>query len=255
VTVGADDIPPAWREQLRPGGRLVVPLGVTALDSLSGHKLLATFDRVDDHFECRRLSHCRFVPLRGVFAIQSVTPLVLNAQADIRLVANSMHVAGSSLAAVFAHPYRERTGGVEIQADELPGLRMWLALRDPDFCELVTQVRHEGQPVVAVGLCRDVSLAILASPLGLPSALEKPAFPGTRHALNVRSFGPDDELGRRLAAQAQAWDQACRPFCQEGGDALAGVRLTAIPAGVPYCPESNEAVIDRPSTRLVFSWM
>lgn len=245
VTVGAEDIPPAWREQLGPGGRLVVPLGITPLDILSGHKLLAAFDRIDGHLESRRLSHCRFVPLRGAFGVQGATPLLLNPHSKIRLVANNAVVDAGSLATVLAEPYRDRDVGVVIQSYELHGLRMWLALHEPDFCDLLTPDSRDGQaPAVAVGLCHDTTLALLASPHGLPSALDKPAFHGTRHSLLVRRFGPDDEPGRRLAAQVLAWDRARRPFCRESGDSMGGVLLLAVPADVPYRCAPHEVALD-----------
>jgi protein-L-isoaspartate(D-aspartate) O-methyltransferase len=256
VTVGADDIPPAWRDQLRPDGRLVVPLGLTELDRLSGHKLLAAFDRVDGYLDSRSLSHCRFVPLRGAFGARGTAPLLLNAKSEVRLVtAANVHAAG--LIAVLAKPSRERSVDVDVYAHELHGLRLWLALHEPGFCDLLTPDRDAGQkatPMVATGLCHDSTLALLTSAHGLPSILDWPTLPYARHTLLVRSFGPDDEPAQRLIAQVVAWDRARRPFCQENGDILGGVVLRAFPAGTPYQCAPNEVALERRSTRLVFSW-
>jgi protein-L-isoaspartate(D-aspartate) O-methyltransferase len=255
VTVGADDIPPAWNEQLRPGGRLVVPLGITSLDALSGHKLLAAFDRIDGQLESRRLSHCRFVPLRGAFGTHEAAPLVLSAQSEIRLIADNADVDAASLAAVLDEPYSEIDVDVVIHLHELYGLRLWLALHEPDFCDILTRDGGDGHAsTVTIGLCHHTTLALLTSPHGLPSALERPAHPGTRHALLVHSFGPDEVPGRRLAAQILAWDRTGRPFCHESGDSIADVILRAVPVDVPYRCAPDEVALDRRSTRLVFSW-
>ncbi len=255
VTVGADDIPPAWHEQLRPGGRLVVPLGITPLDGISGHKLLATFEIAGHYLESRRLSHCRFVALRGAFGAQATSPLVLDARSEIRLVTGSADLTAEGLAAALAEPGREVAVDVAIQSPELHGLRLWIALHEPGFCDLLMRGRDDGHaPAAAAGLCRHATIALLASPHGLPSAMEKPVFPGMRHPLLVRSFGPDDEPGRRLAAQVLAWDRAGRPFSRGQADSLDDVVLLAMPSDMPYQCAPNEVALERRSTRLVFSW-
>lgn len=63
LTVGADDVLPAWSEQLRPGGLLVLPLNIgpemysVALRALPDGTLLS-----------ESLSPCGFIRLRGAFA-------------------------------------------------------------------------------------------------------------------------------------------------------------------------------------------
>jgi len=59
VTVGAADLPPAWWEQLRPGGRLVVPL---ALGHHPDLLQLVTFRRQPDHLASVAIDPCGFMP-------------------------------------------------------------------------------------------------------------------------------------------------------------------------------------------------
>ena len=59
VTVTAWDIPTAWIDQLRPGGRIVVPLRVR------GQTRAIAFDRVDGHLESRSMTWCGFVCMQG----------------------------------------------------------------------------------------------------------------------------------------------------------------------------------------------
>ena len=63
LTVGAWDIVPAWWEQLRPGGRLLLPLEVRG-----GIQKSVAFDRIDDHLVSSSVNDCGFMPLRGDFA-------------------------------------------------------------------------------------------------------------------------------------------------------------------------------------------
>ena len=59
VTAGAPVIPSALREQLRVGGRLVIPVGDLSMQTLMVVQRTAGGYRQEEH------SGCRFVPLRG----------------------------------------------------------------------------------------------------------------------------------------------------------------------------------------------
>ena len=60
VTAGAPEIPDAYRQQLKIGGRLVIPVGPRASQVLKRIVRLA-----DDRFQEEDLLDCRFVPLIG----------------------------------------------------------------------------------------------------------------------------------------------------------------------------------------------
>lgn len=63
LTVGAWDIAIAWQEQLKPDGRLVLPL--TLRDNV---QLTVAFEWADDCLESVSMSNCGFMKLRGAFA-------------------------------------------------------------------------------------------------------------------------------------------------------------------------------------------
>ena len=63
LTVGAWDIAIAWQEQLKPNGRLVLPL--TLRDNI---QLTVAFEWADDCLESVSVSNCGFMKLRGAFA-------------------------------------------------------------------------------------------------------------------------------------------------------------------------------------------
>jgi protein-L-isoaspartate(D-aspartate) O-methyltransferase len=58
VTAAPPRIPEPLRQQLRPGGRLVIPVGVDL-------QYLLVVRRVGDRFEERRIAPVRFVPMTG----------------------------------------------------------------------------------------------------------------------------------------------------------------------------------------------
>lgn len=62
LTVGVGDIAPAWWEQLKPQGRMVLPL------SIKGPQLSIAFEPAGDHLVSLSVELCGFVRLRGVFA-------------------------------------------------------------------------------------------------------------------------------------------------------------------------------------------
>ena len=59
VTAAAPRVPPALLDQLKPGGRMVIPVG----ESLAAQELLVITKRADGGTESRRVLPVRFVPL------------------------------------------------------------------------------------------------------------------------------------------------------------------------------------------------
>ena len=70
VTVGAWDIAPAWREQLAPHGRLLVPLAILG----PSHQVTVAFEPADDHLESVSISPCVFMMSQGAIAGPSGPP-------------------------------------------------------------------------------------------------------------------------------------------------------------------------------------
>ncbi|PJF48900.1 MAG: methyltransferase, FxLD system [Candidatus Thermofonsia Clade 3 bacterium] len=64
LAVGATDIAPAWRAQLQPDGRLVLPLDFRN----TGAQFCIAFDAAADHLIARSFEPCGFIRLRGALA-------------------------------------------------------------------------------------------------------------------------------------------------------------------------------------------
>ena len=81
LTVGAWDILPAWREQLAPGGRLLLPLEIKG-----GVQKSIAFEPADDCMESVSVKDCGFMPLRGQFATPvSVKTIQLGPEPSLNL--------------------------------------------------------------------------------------------------------------------------------------------------------------------------
>ncbi len=260
VTVGAWDIAPAWWDQLRPGGRLVLPL---ALRGPETQRAIA-FDRLADHLASASVRPCSFMLLRGPFAgpIQQIplasAPRVRLAldQAgpiDIEAVAEWLRKPGGSFAA-----------GVRANALAVGGgLNLWLALHDGRFCaltveastaasgeqSLVPSLYGHGPIGTSVGLLGEQGLALLgrrADPTGGADGDEWSAdAPSTE--LEVYSFGAETGLAERLQALVRDWDAVDRPT----GDRLS---VRAYRRVGPASPPNGRQVVTKYWTRLVLDW-
>ena len=62
LTVGSWDITPAWREQLKPNGRLLLPL------SIKTRQISVAFKSAGNHLVSLSIVPCGFMKLRGAFA-------------------------------------------------------------------------------------------------------------------------------------------------------------------------------------------
>jgi len=265
VTVGADDLPPAWSEQLRPVGRLVVPLGFTQLDTVTGSKTLVTFEHVDDHLESRVLSSCGFVPLRGAFGAMPVVPVSLGPTPQLDLITDGL-VEAEQLYAALVGPHRDDAVGVAITPREVWGLRLWLALHERHFCDLSARGDSAGQDrvpffmgqpgavVATVGLCVAATLSLVTYKPDQAPVADEPFNPDRSRVLMTRTFGVDGELAQRLIAQIIAWEQAGRPFAFDERWTVAGPRLRVYARDAAYVPSLYEAIIEQRSAQLVFNW-
>jgi protein-L-isoaspartate(D-aspartate) O-methyltransferase len=263
LTVGAADILPAWREQLRPGGRLVLPLLIRARQ-LS----LALEDR-GDHLESVSASVCGFMPLRGAFAV-APGDVQLGPEPGLSLfVENAGRVDAGNVYTWLMTPARDHPLEVLLAPSELgDGLTTWLEAWEPGFCTLVANGELSRRGIVpwlwglpgkfcgTNGVLGPDSLAVLMIPpdrVPAPGAAEpappppSPPEPPRPLDLLVRDFGPDETAGRRLSEHVRAWDAAGRPSSDK-------LRIRAYPQPGEYPPGPHEAVVEKQWTRLVLDW-
>jgi len=126
--------PPAWTDQLTPGGRIVVPLRVRGLTRS------VALERVDGVLRSRSLVYCGFIPMRGAGHCPEPT-LQLSDDIDVRLRLDDGRPADAGvLRGVLDHPACHIWLGIHAAQPELGHLEFWLAAMD-GFCRLLA--RHD----------------------------------------------------------------------------------------------------------------
>ncbi|OLL75602.1 Protein-L-isoaspartate O-methyltransferase [Pseudonocardia sp. Ae263_Ps1] len=130
VTAGAWDVPPAWWQQLVPGGRLVVPVRLHG----SGLTRVLPFDRDRDAatMTAREALVCGFVPMRG---IDDHPDDVVRLARDVLLAVDRADGPDAqALANVLTYePSSAWTGVVVGHDDEAEHLDLWLATTTSDL--------------------------------------------------------------------------------------------------------------------------
>lgn len=208
ATVGVWDLAPAWLEQLAPGGRLVVPLG------LGGVQRSVAFEQEDGHWVSRSAVPCGFMRLRGSLAGPERT-YVLSKDDDLSIMVPDGGVLNPDavLTALDAPPTVRSTHAVISPKQVVTDLGLWLAIHEPRWCVLseskaAARQRLSSAPLtiqdmrITAGLRSEDGIAVLAGEPGRTSEQQ----------MVVHGYGPAaGGLADQLAAHVTAWDHAGRP--------------------------------------------
>ncbi|MCK9895026.1 methyltransferase, FxLD system [Frankia sp. AgB32] len=239
VTAEATDLAPAWWDQLRVGGRAVVPLRLHG----SGLTRALAFDHdAPGRMTSTSAVVCGFVPMRG--SAESTAGHVRLADdviLKIDIAESSDHAA---LAAALHHPSQPRWTGIRVRHDEpAEHLDLWLATTtDRQFGRLSvsTAARTSGiaDPALRWGgaaLHDEAALVYLTAREPTDDALE----------LGITAHGPDsDKLAAHLADLLDTWAQH-RP---------AQPTITAHHAADPAPVTSSGTHLRRPHTLFTINW-
>ena len=245
LTVGADDISPAWRAQLAPGGRLVLPLSLAAVQAS-----VAFESRGEDSLESVSVRPCLFMRLRGASASPRRRAAVGPEPAPAVWPRGSHTVDGAAVHALVRAPGHDLPTGLVLPVRDLyDGLVAWLGLHAPTSAWFIAEgdavktglvpplFDGTGEVTSTFGFFESDGVALLIRAAASPGAAD-----GTIY-LGVRTYGAPG-VGERLQAATQAWDQAGRPRVDH-------LRIRAYPIEYPYDRRSGEIVRERPCTRLV----
>lgn len=255
LTVGAWDIAPAWREQLKPDGQLLLPLSVGG-----GIQVSVAFEPADGHLTSVSVRPCGFMTLRGAFAGPE-TMIPLGPEPGLGLSVEDGNLIDAEAAYQWlTGPSHDWPTAVRVTPLEVwGGLNLWLALREPGLCRLYAEGELAERGLVpflfgvpgrfcgTAGLVGEAGLCTLMRPPDHSPSINEQPDDSVPFELFVRSFGPDDALARRLMEQTTAWDAAGRP-------SLKGVRIRAYPGDTDYAPSANEVAVDKQWTQLVLDW-
>ncbi|WP_069804385.1 methyltransferase domain-containing protein [Thermogemmatispora onikobensis] len=266
LTVAAGDIATPWYEQLKPDGRLLLPL------VLRDAQFSVALERRDDHLESVSVRFCAFMMLRGPFAeaggIFALGPRTEASPALQLRLNNYQPVDVTALYRDLAGPWYDLPSGVLASLHEVHyGFNSWLSQQEPTACSLVAQREHPAltelpwlfkvaglEARATIGIVADNHVALLA----LPPGWRVPASGASQSGqvaceIMVRCFGGAEYLARRLLSLLRSWDTAGRPaswLLMPGDDRL---RLRVYPLHVP-CPEKptpERLIFTRRWSRLV----
>ncbi|MGI9059516.1 MAG: methyltransferase, FxLD system [Ktedonobacteraceae bacterium] len=255
LTVGASDITPAWHDQLKPGGRLLLPL------TLREPQVSVAFEQVDDHLASVSVRACGFMMLRGAFA-EPTFRVQLGPEPLLFLwLREHRFLDTDTVYQWLTGPGRDRATGVKVMPRELFfGLHMWLALHEADYCQVIFDISLVEQGIIPLflqlfttskftssfGLLGDSGICVLTRPLAQFTS-EENTLPTTPFEVYVKSFGPDESLASRLIELVSAWNAAGHPTEEH-------LHIKAYPRAVAYTPAANEMVIQKQWTQLAVSW-
>jgi protein-L-isoaspartate(D-aspartate) O-methyltransferase len=260
LTVGASDIALAWWEQLKPGGRLVLPLAIRG-----GQKFTA-FEWRADHLVSLSVKYCGFMLLRGVFAAPPVSQLQLGPDPGLFLeVEEARPIDPEAVYSWLTCSSQDWPTGVAVTVCELlGGLRLWLALPESEVGMLVAKGdmvdRGLIPPLIGLGgEWKSISTSVLLGETGLVALMRPPGQPApfvdvnelyashSAFTLFVRRFGRAEVLAQRLLEQVKAWDEAGRPASEN-------LLIRAYPKYKGYTPSADEWVVEKQWTWLVLEW-
>ncbi|WP_328665340.1 methyltransferase, FxLD system [Streptomyces sp. NBC_00322] len=239
VTAGAWDIPPAWIEQLAPGGRLVVPLRVRGLTRS------VAFTRVGDHLESESAKVCGFVPMQGSAAHQEELLLVTGTP-EIGLRFDDGLPADPSLLDNAVRTARiEVWTGVTVGVSELlDTLQMHLAIMLPGFC--IMAVDPDLDSGIVAPAIKGFSLAAVDGP-NFAYLTTRRTDDGKHVEFAVHALGPDAQaFADTVAEHVHDWARERR-----GGHHPV---IRVYPAGAPTDQVPGDRVIDKVHSRISLSW-
>ncbi len=262
LSVGAWDIAPAWLDQLKPGGRLVLPLdlGGGAQKSIAFEKAPAGSAPDAPVLTSQSLRDCGFMRLRGAFAgpeqLVSLGPepgLLFSMPGDLPVNAKTIY-------AWLTGGADDTRTGLKVSPSEIwQGLGFWLGVSQPAVCALIAEGDLSSRGHLPCLLAFDgvrpscVSLGTLSAEglcllhLAPPSLLER-ANPGAARELILRAYGPAGRaLGDSLLAHLTAWDTA-------GRRGSAGMHVRVYPPDASVVPAPGALLVTKRWSKLLIDW-
>ena len=265
LTVGVPDIVPAWWNQMKPDGRIVLPL------LLRGSMKSIAFEQVNDHLASLSVNDCGFIQLRGDFASALPSRIQLGPEPSLYMEPmDEFSIDTDAAYSLLTSPSKDWAADVEVKVwDVLSGsLWTWLALHKLHMCKLVAEgdmvERNIVPPLIGIdGKQKSAGTAALLDNTGLAALMRPPDqllpmvpmaklfapdLPATQpFALFVRQFGPDDSIAGRLLTQIQAWKAAGSPSSNT-------MHIRAYQKDFDYKPSEDEILLEKQWTKLVIQW-
>ncbi|WP_045876708.1 methyltransferase, FxLD system [Pseudofrankia sp. DC12] len=239
VTVGAWDIPPAWRDQLVEGGRLVVPLQVMGL------MRTVAFEKAGDRLVSDSAKQFGFVPMQGAGAHQGVEVSLAGGVVTLLFDEGAPADPAGLVDLLDTEPLVVDSGAGLRMGEPWATMQMWLATALPGFCRMtIDSERNESAARPLPG--RTIGFAVVQA--GSAAYVVPRRLDGDDFTLDVYAHGSSAAgLAVTVAEQLRVWDRDHR-----GGP---GPSYVVVPAGAPDAelPAAGR-VIDKIHSRILLSW-
>lgn len=268
VTVGSDVITPSWREQLAPGGILVLPFAIV------GPQLSVAFEKRGDELVSVDNKPCGFMPLQGTFA--PAKPVRTQLGPDPRLFLRSergkeLPVGADTIFAWLSQEGKDWGTEVTLTRYELEyGLLTWAGLQETqanqqtglpaDFCAMgdladqhiipsLAGLGGEWKAMYTAGIIESDGMAAMMRPPGQVAPLIDVMHPDDNKPfeLYVRNFGAGTTAGQYLLDYIQNWDRAGKPTSLKW-------LIRGIPAETEYHLIDSEFLVNKPWTKLIIRY-
>lgn len=240
VTVEAQDIPPAWTEQLAPGGLLVVPL------RMRGNTRCLTLERHGDHLAASSALQCGFVAMQGDGS-NPVRRAHLRGDDIVLVLDDATQVNAGPLASALDLPRVELWSPVTVTMDEsasFESVHLWLASQPRSYGVLTVNRER------TAGLLDPDNKFVCPTILGTDSFahLTLGKLDDTTWRFGAHGFGPDaTALVGDLVGLIAAWDAHHRHG--------PGPQITVHPAGT-VLPETDQTrlLVRRRHALIAITW-
>lgn len=254
LSVGAWDIAPAWIDQLKPDGILLLPLWIR------GEQRTIAFKKDKNCLVSVSIERCGFVRLRGVFRGPEAI-ISLNRSNNVILTADApSKINKKTINERLQGPYQDQTIGIRVTTDEVfHDLSLWLAVHDQDFFILTAErgksdideipflYGYPGQMHVSFGIYSKEGIGLLIHPISQKKLSSKVPEDNAQFDLVVRSYGTDTALANRLISHIQNWDNIKRPSVND-------LYIWAYPIDSDHILNPNEKVIRKKWMKYIFTW-
>lgn len=241
VTVQAADIPPAWREQLVDGGRLVVPLRMRSMTRS------VAFVRHCDTLVSDGLELCGFVPMQGAGENRMRLAYLHDVQGEEVALRLDGHPEPDleALRAALHMPPVAAWSGVTVAGDE-----------SMEYSDFYLMSAFDGVSVLAGSRgARDRGIIPVSAPIGTPALVDGDSFAyrrprrtrdPDRWELGAIGHGPHGrQVADRLAEGLRTWDRKHRGHLP---------RIEVHPADTPDERLPAGRRIDRRHSRVLITW-
>lgn len=257
LTAAGWDISPAWHQQLKADGIIVMPIVTNQV------QFSVAFKREGDIYTGQSVMRCRFMPMRGELPGRN-NPITIQLAPEVSMTMSTINdhapdVDAATLTQWLQNPIEEANSGITLKAADLHAWNFVDLTADAQglhncvFYAGGEAVTTELFPYLAgaqstmrysVGVISENGMIVLMRPPGtfFPEKPDTDPFP-----LWVRMYGEDGrELARRYVAIIKAWEQAGRP-----DESQLSIKL--VPNNIKI-DSHNNIIIPKKWNQLVLAW-